>query len=742
MKCLVLAGGSSDRLWPLARREYPKQFLEIREGCSLFQEAILRNIPLCDEFIILTNRRYENIVKGQLQAFQGVRYRVLMEAESLKTAIPVIAVAKSCDEEETLLVVSTDCIIDGEYAGCVTQVKEIAARGGVGIIVCPPVDRRPGHHFINQHGKKISFSMKPGKVCFCDCGITAVKAGVLLGGLQKEFAAACDGLRIEDNTICSDRDLPSVSFSKVLDPARCELVRATFAWARITDISSFYDCVDRITRNNRNAISYHCKGVEIVNMVENHLIVANGLKNIVIVNTRDTVYVSEKSSEPDIKGIMRQHYTAKKHYFDVQPLKYLSWGTEEVVYTAERIDVSRITVFPNECYAYQCRRGCVGNFLILQGAARLKSSFDEIDFSVDQNIVISDCRSYKIVNTGRETLVLLYTFKRPKPRKKAEESNLLVRLSPVFKENLWGGTRLRDVFKKDEGGKGPIGESWELSAHPDGESTIADGEYAGFTFPDYIDAIGRERLGWKAQGYERFPLMIKFIDAKENLSIQVHPADEYALTVEGQYGKNEMWYVLDAAADACLYIGFKRDVTEEEVRRRIADDTLTEVLNRIPVKKGDTYFLEAGTVHAIGAGCLVCEVQQSSNITYRLYDYGRRDKDGALRELHVDKALDVLNLKKLVPRAHVQRKAVVEKNYVKTVIGECKYFTVTQYFLDGECMLPATDRSFYAVVVIEGSGIISDGKVTYSCDVGETYFAAAKESLLLKGNMKVLVTNI
>lgn len=744
MKCLVLAGGSSDRLWPLSRKDYPKQFMEIREGRSMFQETILRNIPFCDEFIILTNKRYENVVRGQMQAFQSLNYTIIYENGALKTAPPVIAYAGVCGPDEQLLIVSSECLVDGDYAASMATVKEIVAQDRMAIVVCKPTNSRLGYNFINVRGKMVSCSPKRGKNSFWDCGIMGVKAWVLLSVLPHGTVEECEKLRIENGELLSDSPVTPVSLSKILHTDKCDLVPATFEWTRITDITSFYEFVDKVTKNNSNTIAYNCKDVEIVNMLESKLIVANGLKNIVIVNTRDAVYISDKAREADAKGIAQKYYNSKKRYFDVQPKRYTTWGTEETLYTTGQIEVNKITVYPTELYPYQYRRGYVANLLVLQGSALLRGRNTEIDYSVDQNIAIADGGAYQIVNTGKGNLELLYTLRRQKTNghRRKDSPDLLVKLAPVFKDNLWGGTKIRDVFHKDVGNMDIIAESWELSAHPDGESKIAEGEFAGMTFPDYIETIGKEKLGWKAQGYEKFPVMIKFIDAKQNLSIQVHPADEYALSVEGEYGKSEMWYVMDAEEGACIYVGFNRDVTKEELRRRIEDDTLMEVLNRVPVKKGDAYFLAAGTVHAIGAGCFICEVQQSSNVTYRLYDYSRLDKNGNKRELHVEKALDVLDMNAVTPKTFDRYNAVMGTNFVKSTIGECKYFSVAQYFVDGECDLPQSETSFQAVVVIEGEGSISDEWLTYPCAAGDTFFAAAKERVTLKGKIKVLVVRV
>ena len=740
MKCLVLAGGSSDRLWPLSRKDYPKQFMEIREGRSMFQETILRNIPHCDEFVVLTNKRYENVVRGQLQAFQGLACSVLYEREALKTAPPVIAFARTCDPEEQLLIVSSECLTEGDYAESILRVKEIVSQDKMAIVVCKPTNSRTGYNFVNVRGKTVTCSPKRGKTSYWDCGILGVKAGALLSILPQSTVQECGRLRIEGGTFVSDGPVTPVSLSKILHTDRCEIVPASFEWTRITDISSYYEYIDKVTRNNGNAIAYNCKGVEIVNIPTQKFVVANGLKNVVIVNTRDTVYIADKTREADIKGLVQKYYSTKKRYFDIQPKQYTTWGTQETIYTTETVTVSNITVYAGEQFECRIRRGHVGNFLVLHGNACLKGEHDEIDYAVDQSIVIADNALYHIVNSGKGELQLMSVIRRLKPlsHKRKEQPDLLVRLAPVFKDNLWGGKKIAALLHKNAAPQA-IAESWELSAHPDGESCIAEGEFAGMPFPDYIEAIGKDRLGWKAQGYERFPVMIKFIDAEQDLSIQVHPADEYAISVEKEYGKSEMWYIMDAEEDACIYVGFNRDVTAEELRRRIAEDSLEEVLNRVPVKKGDAYFLAAGTVHAIGAGCLICEVQQSSNVTYRLYDYGRRDRNGKKRELHVDKALDVLDMHKVTPRAFERYEAVMGADYVKSVIGECKYFSVTQYFVDGECDLPPIESSFRAVVIIEGDGTVSDERLSYSCTMGDTFFAAAKEHVTLKGKLKALI---
>ena len=206
------------------------------------------------------------------------------------------------------------------------------------------------------------------------------------------------------------------------------------------------------------------------------------------------------------------------------------------------------------------------------------------------------------------------------------------KLTPAFKDYLWGGEKLKTLYNK-KCDMDIVAESWELSCHKDGKSTIIGGEFEGETLSDYIQNHGKGVLGKNASKFDYFPILIKFIDAKGDLSVQVHPDDEYALKNEGEYGKTEMWYILECEEGATLYYGFKRDVTRAEYENAIKNNTLTDILNKVPVNKGDVFFIEAGTVHAIGKGIVICEIQQNSNTTYRVYDYNRKDKDGFQGEI-------------------------------------------------------------------------------------------------------------
>ena len=297
------------------------------------------------------------------------------------------------------------------------------------------------------------------------------------------------------------------------------------------------------------------------------------------------------------------------------------------------------------------------------------------------------------------------------------------KLTPAFKDYLWGGTKLRDVYgKKCDYDK--VAESWELSCHKDGNSVIADGEFAGMTLAAYVEQEGKGVLGTDCAKFENFPILIKLIDAKDPLSIQVHPSDEYALRVEGEYGKTEMWVIVDCEPGAFLYFGVNRLVSKEEFRQRIEDNTVLEVLNKVEVHPGDVFFIQSGTIHAIGAGILICEIQQNSNCTYRVYDYDRRGADGRPRELHIEKALDVCRLE---PSDTASRLGEVKALAGGTVqqLGACKYFSTEKLIVEEVLTLEVGEDSFVSLLATEGSGWVEGPENKLAFRAGDSLLAPA-----------------
>lgn len=273
-------------------------------------------------------------------------------------------------------------------------------------------------------------------------------------------------------------------------------------------------------------------------------------------------------------------------------------------------------------------------------------------------------------------------------------------MEPIFKETVWGGEKIRTVFGK----KIPsahTGEAWEAAAHANGQSSIRSGYMAGKTLQEAIQISPVEIMGTEvaARFGNRFPLLIKIIDANDNLSVQVHPDDAMAHRLEGpqEDGKTEMWVVLEAEPGAQLIYGFKKDVTPEQFARAIETQQLEELVNWIPVKKGDTFFIPAGTLHAIGAGILIAEIQQNSDTTYRVYDFGRLGLDGKPRELHTEKAKQVTKLTSSLGSEFSDIDAGVC----------CDYFKTYRRRLTGRTEIQVDPAHFQILMVLEGSGRIN-----------------------------------
>lgn len=315
----------------------------------------------------------------------------------------------------------------------------------------------------------------------------------------------------------------------------------------------------------------------------------------------------------------------------------------------------------------------------------------------------------------------------------------ILKLKPVFKDYIWGGTRLKSDFGF-ESDLDKLAEGWMLSCHKDGKNIIENGEYKGKTLDEVIEEKGKEKVvGTRSLDFPYFPVLIKLIDAKDNLSIQVHPDNDYAQRVEGEFGKTEIWYVIDATDDAQLIYGFKNKISSEEFVDAIKNNTLTDVLNSVKVKKGDLLFIEAGTVHAIGKGTLVAEIQQNSNTTYRVYDYGRLGADGKPRELHIDKAVDVSKTEP--PKYDIKPMGEPEKfnDYTKTLLTKCDLFTVNHYELNGKVTLEADEKSFNHVLVVDGAGTING----VDFKKGDSFYIPANYGKYeINGKCEIIVTNI
>ncbi len=302
-------------------------------------------------------------------------------------------------------------------------------------------------------------------------------------------------------------------------------------------------------------------------------------------------------------------------------------------------------------------------------------------------------------------------------------------LRPASKDYLWGGDRLNNDFAKNIPCS-PLAETWECSTHPDGVSVVADGEFSG-TPLDVVLKHHPEFLGLHANGSCELPILIKLIDAKQNLSVQVHPDDAFASRCEhGQRGKTEMWYILDSESDTSIYYGLHHSVKESVLRQAAENGTIENYLQKVPIKKDDLFFIAPGTIHAIGAGALIAEIQQCSNLTYRLYDYNRTDRNGKLRPLHIEKALAAANLSAMSEPRQPLRLFHYARGTASEFLCRCEFFQVERIMINTEVQrelatFSSTPDSFQIFLFINGCGTINHCAYSMNFFKGDCVFVPA-----------------
>ena len=298
----------------------------------------------------------------------------------------------------------------------------------------------------------------------------------------------------------------------------------------------------------------------------------------------------------------------------------------------------------------------------------------------------------------------------------------LVKLKPAVKDYIWGG----NYFQKFNKGLGlaRVSECWELSLRDNDSSIIASGKDEGKLLNQ---AITNKDIGPVMERFPYFPLLIKLIDAKENLSVQVHPSDEYALKYENSFGKSEMWHIISADECSGLYVGLNKDYQKQDIEKALKEGTILDCLNFFKVKPGDTFIINPGTIHAIGKGVRLIEIQQNSNLTYRLYDYNRVDQYGHPRELHIKKALEVINY---------HRYQMVKSG--SSLLADNQYFTVKEISFENELEISANEKSFISFTFLEGDGTVNDISFTQY----DTFFLPYQKKCVIKGKGKVVISSV
>ena len=311
-----------------------------------------------------------------------------------------------------------------------------------------------------------------------------------------------------------------------------------------------------------------------------------------------------------------------------------------------------------------------------------------------------------------------------------------LKLNYIAKSAIWGGNILSKEWGKTPSGDN-VAETWELTVRKNEMAKIENGEAAGLTLENYFETVGYNCVSREFKKGDRFPLLVKFIDAAAPLSVQVHPDDDYAGRVENDSGKTEMWYVLEAREGAKLICGLREGIDNEGYRSAVAEGRIEDAMNYVNVKAGDCFFIPAGMVHAIGEGILIAEIQQNSDLTYRVYDYDRVGADGKRRELHTEKALEVVR-----PYTEEEINTVrYSEGYDPSLLANNEYFKVK--LISGESTLVATDRSFISLLCIDGEGSINLDGNSYPVRKGDSYFCpAGMGELTISGNARLLCSEI
>ena len=775
MKCLVLAGGKGNSLWPLSREKYPKQFMNIKENRSLFQETIARNLPFCEEFIIVTNEDYHFIVESQMQIFQGVKYKCFLENEKKGTAPSIMVVSMCCNPSETIYVVSSDQQIDNlYYKEAIVAAQKFTKDASAVIFGLKPeeIDTNFGY-LLSENNRVIKFHEKPelnlaeqyinqgfqwngGNILFIVKNFLR-EMQKLNPILFKVCVQIYDGIKGDSRTIHLPFDylqeFPIMSIEHVfLEQSRkIYAVQAMYKWRDIGNFDTLLQWNQSLTHNT---VLENCNNTQIINESDNKLVVVNNIDNALVVNTNDAILITSKAEANKRKRVIRNHVEEYNDFFENSSVRYRTWGKYENLTRGNGYKVKKVTLSPGKSFNNHKHNFRSEHWSIVKGIATIIIEEEKKEYFPNSSIFVPAGKVHCIANNTNEDVVIVEVSVGEDIKEEDTISlqfektlidrkhDLLVKMEPCFKDYLWGGNKLTNLYHK-KCDYDIIAESWEVSAHNSGQSSIAEGQNKGMLFAEYLDIIGKEAWGWKCQAFDKFPLMIKFIDAKKNLSVQVHPEDEYALRVESQYGKNEMWHVIECDDNSYLYCGLKEDISKEQLKKALNDGTILEFLNKIPVQKGDTFFIEAGTIHAIGAGNLICEIQQNSDVTYRLYDYNRKDEYGNYRKLHIEQALEVANLKKWEYSRNTNLSVESSKETGVELIGECKYFQCVKYTVSEFWEILNDESSFRTITILNGKGDVSYGENRYEFQTGDNFFlCAGKHKLYVHGECELIITTV
>ena len=507
MKCVILAGGSGDSLWPLSRKNYPKQFMNIKEGRSMLQETVVRNMPFCDEFIIVTKESYRNVVNGQMKVFQSLKYRIILEGVPKGTGPAVVLASMFCNQSELVFVVAADSLIDGaEYMDTILKAKELAKAGNIAVFGVKPNNEISIYDGILRNDEEIAKFIPKSKITgniaanqnfLWNSGMYIFRAGDLLNNVRyyspelfnscrsakRKVPAIRRSVRFSEHTM---KDIPKDSAENIIfsDIRKLKAVEVGFKWKDVGNVNDLgnFDSVahtDYIIKNN-------CEDITVINNANRQLVVANDLKDVVIVNTEDAIYVSSRKNVEDVKDIVTNN---KKYesYFDYNRLSYREWGIHELLNYSEGYKVKKVTVFPGMSMNLHQHEMRNEHWSVVEGTATITLGTETRDYHKFESVYVPVGMKHKVANKTDKNVVIIevgigevvsendmvkiYSDEDENNNYVIKADNPIVKLDPAFKDNLWGGTKLRTVFGK-VCDYDIIAESWELSAHPDGRAEL------------------------------------------------------------------------------------------------------------------------------------------------------------------------------------------------------------------------------------------------------------------------------